>query len=170
MQRYYSRYSYAIYSRLAMGTVESVLCKFAILIKIISLCCIYLKMLENIIRTLLLIFFQEYNDKYFLDSKFLLIIFSVLITPLMIQKDISGIAKFTFLGIYSIIYLFASLTILFIYKFTRNEIIPFESKMLRPSGTCFELFKCFGSYLNAYLFQISVFLYIYLFTPEQQKI
>jgi amino acid permease len=29
--------------------------------------------------------------------------------------------------------------------------------MLHPSGTPFEMFKCFGSYLNAYLFQVNVF-------------
>ena len=29
--------------------------------------------------------------------------------------------------------------------------------MLYPSGTAFEMFKCFGSYLNAYLFQVNVF-------------
>ena len=151
------RYSYAVYSKLAMGSVGTVLCKLAILIRSISLCCVLLKILGNIIRTLLLIFFNEYADKYYLDSKFLLIVFGVLITPLMIQKDISGIAKFTFLGIYSITYLFASLVILFIYKYTNNEILPKEQRMLYPSGTAFEMFKCFGSYLNAYLFQVNVF-------------
>ena len=151
------RYSYAVYSKLAMGSVGTVLCKLAILIRSISLCCVLLKILGNIIRTLLLIFFNEYADKYYLDSKFLLVVFGVLITPLMIQKDISGIAKFTFLGIYSITYLFASLVILFIYKYTNNEILPKEQRMLYPSGTAFEMFKCFGSYLNAYLFQVNVF-------------
>ena len=104
-----------------------------------------------------LIFFQEYSEKFYLDSKFLLIVFALIISPLMVQKDISGIAKFTFLGIYSITYLFASLMILFIYKYTKDEILPFEPKMLHPSGTTFEMFKCFGSYLNAYLFQVNVF-------------
>ena len=151
------RYSYAVYSKLAMGSVGTVLCKLAILIRSISLCCVLLKILGNIIRTLLLIFFNEYADKYYLDSKFLLVVFGVLITPLMIQKDISGIAKFTFLGIYSITYLFASLVILFIYKYTNNEILPKEQRMLYPSGSAFEMFKCFGSYLNAYLFQVNVF-------------
>jgi len=151
------RYSYAVYSKLAMGSVGTVLCKLAILIRSISLCCVLLKILGNIIRTLLLIFFNEYADKYYLDSKFLLIVFGVLITPLMIQKDISGIAKFTFLGIYSITYLFASLVILFIYKYTNNEILPKEQRMLYPNGSAFEMFKCFGSYLNAYLFQVNVF-------------
>ena len=151
------RYSYAIYSKLTMGKVGTISCKLAILIRSISLCCVLLKILGNIIRTLLLIFFNDYKDKFYLDAKFLLIIFALLITPLMVQKDISGIAKFTFLGIYSITYLFASLVILFIYKYTNNEILPHEPRMLQPSGTPFEIFKCFGSYLNAYLFQVNVF-------------
>ena len=151
------RYSYAIYSKLTMGKIGTVSCKLSILIRSISLCCVLLKILGNILRTLLLIFFNEYKDKFYLDSKFLLIVFGLLITPLMIQKDISGIAKFTFLGIYSITYLFASLVILFIYKYTHDEILPYEPRMINPSGTPFEIFKCFGSYLNAYLFQVNVF-------------
>ena len=72
------RYSYAVYSRMALGYIGTVSCKFAILIKSISLCCVYLKMLGNIIRTFLLIFFPTYSDKFFLDAKFLLLIFAVL--------------------------------------------------------------------------------------------
>ena len=151
------RYSYAIYSKLTMGKIGTISCNLAILIRSISLCCVLLKILGNITRTLLLIFFQEYSEKFYMDSKFLLIIFALIITPLMVQKDISGIAKFTFLGIYSIIYLFASLVILFVYKYIHNEILPFEPRMLQTGGTSFEMFKCFGSYLNAYLFQVNVF-------------
>ena len=151
------RYSYAVYSKLTMGNIGTISCKLAILIRSISLCCVLLKILGNILRTLLLIFFSEYGDRFYLDAKFLLVVFAVAITPLMVQKDISGIAKFTFLGIYSITYLFASLVILFVYKYTHGEILPFEPRMLHPSGTPFEMFKCFGSYLNAYLFQVNVF-------------
>ena len=148
-------YSYSVYSKLSwVGTIS---CKLAILIRSISLCCVLLKILGNIIRTLLLMFFQEYKDKFFLDSGFLLVAFGLLITPLMIQRDISGIAKYTFLGIYAITYLFASLVILFIYKYIHNEILPKEERMLYPNGTFFNMFKCFGSYLNAYLFQVNVF-------------
>ena len=46
------RYSYAVYSKLAMGSVGTILCKLAILIRSISLCCVLLKILGNIIRTL----------------------------------------------------------------------------------------------------------------------
>ena len=151
------RYSYAIYSKLTMGIVGTISCKLAILIRSISLVCVLLKILGNILRTLLLIFFQEYGDKFYLDARFLLVIFALVIIPLMIQKDISGVAKFTFLGIYAITYLFASLVILFVYKYTHGEILPFEPRMLHTSGTPFEMFKCFGSYLNAYLFQVNVF-------------
>ena len=163
------RYGYAVYSVLSMGIVGTIICKLAILIRSISLCCVLLKILGNIIRTILLIFFNEYGDKYYLDSKFLLVIFALLITPLMIQKDISGINKYTSVGIFSIIYLFASLVILFIYKYTQHEILPKKQMMLFPRGTSFEMFKCFGSYLNAYLFQVNVFpIYLPLY-PRSTK-
>ena len=151
------RYNYSNFSKITMGSAGTISCKIAILIRSVSLCCVLLKILGNIIRTMLLIFFSEYGDKFYLNASFLLIIFALIITPLMIQKDISGIAKFTFLGIYSIIYLFASLVILFIYKYINQQILPNETKMLHHSGTLFEMFKCFGSYLNAYLFQVNVF-------------
>ena len=78
------RYSYAVYSILAMGSLGTVVRKTAILIKSISLGCVLLKIFGNVIRTFLLIIFNEYRDKYYLDSKFLLVIFGLLITPLMI--------------------------------------------------------------------------------------
>jgi amino acid permease len=76
---------------------------------------------------------------------------------MMLQKDISGISKFTFLGIYSILFLFVALFILFIFKITQNEIKPLETQMLYTNGDFFRKFKCFGSYLNAYLFQVNFF-------------
>ena len=151
------RYSYAIYSKLTMGLVGTLTCKIAVIIRSFTLCCVLLKILGKIIRTLLLIFFNEYRDKFFLNSEFLLVVFSILITPMMLQKDISGVAKFTSLGIYSILFLFVSLVILFIFKITQNEIKPLEEPMLYMSGDFFKKFKCFGSYLNAYLFQVNVF-------------
>ena len=151
------RYSYAVYSKLTMGLVGTLSVKFAIIIRSFSLCCVLLKLLGKIIRTIFLIFFNEYRDKFFLNSEFLIVIFSVLITPLMLQKDISGIAKFTFLGIYAILLLFISLVILLIFKINKNEIKPFEKQMLYSSGDFFRNFKSLGSYLNAYLFQVNCF-------------
>ena len=151
------RYSYAIYSKLSMGLIGTLTCKIAIIIRSFTLCCVLLKILGKIIRTLLLIFFNEYKDRFFLNSEFLLVVFSVLITPMMLQKDISGVAKFTSLGIYSILFLFVSLVILFLFKIAKNEITPLQYEMLYTSGDFFKKFKCFGSYLNAYLFQVNCF-------------
>ena len=151
------RYSYAIYSKLSMGLIGTITCKIAVIIRSFTLCCVLLKNIGKIIRTLLLIFFNEYKDRFFLNSEFLLVVFSFLITPMMFQKDISGVAKFTSLGIYSIIFLFISLLILFIYKINKNEILPLEKDMLYSSGDFFKKFKSFGSYLNAYLFQVNFF-------------
>jgi amino acid permease len=151
------RYSYAVYSKLTMGLVGTITCKICVIIRSFSLCCVLLKILGKIIRTLLLIFFNEYKDRFFLNSEFLLVVFALLITPMMLQKDISGVAKFTFLGIYSIGFLFVSLVILFIFKIIQGEIKPLQPEMLYSSGDFFRKFKSFGSYLNAYLFQVNVF-------------
>lgn len=151
------RYSYAVYSKLTMGLIGTITCKICTIIRSFTLCCVLLKIMGKIIRTLLLIFFNEYKDKIFLNSEFLLIVFSLLITPMMLQKDISGISKFTFLGIYSILFLFIALVILFIFKITQNEIKPLEIQMLYSNGDFFRKFKCFGSFLNAYLVQVNFF-------------
>ena len=151
------RYSYAIYSKLTMGLVGTLICKIAIIIRSFTLCCVLLKIVGKIIRTLLLIFFNEYKDKFYLNSEFLLVVFSIIISPIMFQKDISGIAKFTFLGLYSILFLFISLVILLIFKIIQNEIKPLDEQILYTNGDFFKKFKCFGSYLNAYLFQVNFF-------------
>jgi amino acid permease len=78
-------------------------------------------------------------------------------TPMMIQKDISGIAKFAFLGIYSIIFLFVALLILLIFKIKQSDISPLEANMLYSSGDFSRKFKSFGSYLNAFVFQVNFF-------------
>ena len=151
------RYSYAIYSKLSMGLIGTITCKIAVIVRSFTLCCVLLKNIGKIIRTLLLIFFNEYKDRFFLNSEFLLVVFSFLITPIMLQKDISGVTKFTSLGIFSIIFLFICLLILFIYKISQNEILPLEANMFHTSGDFFRKFKSFGSYLNAFVFHVNFF-------------
>ena len=164
------RYSYAVYSKLTMGLAGNLICKIAIIIRSFTLCCVLLKIIGKIIRTLLLIFFNEYKDKFFLNSEFLLVIFSIMILPMMFQKDISGLSKFTFLGIYSILFLFFSLVILLIFKMSQNEIKPFEEKILYTSGDFFNKFKCFGSFLMPIYSKLIFFLYIFLCIQGVQKI
>lgn len=151
------RYSYAIYSKLTFGLLGTAITKLAMTIKSFTLCCVLIKIFGNIIRTLLLIMLENYKDSYFLQPDVLSVFFAILIFPTMLQKDISGISKFTFLGIYSILFLFFSLTILLIFKYYNGEIQPFQFEMFKPNGTFPQKFKCFGSFLNAYVFQISVF-------------
>ena len=151
------RYSYSIYSKLTMGLLGTITCKIAIVIRSFSLCCVLLKICGKILRTLLLIFFSEYSNKFFLNGEFLAVVLALIIMPTMFQKDISGVSKFTSLGIFSILFLFFSLVILFIFKITQNEIKPYEQKMLYLEKDFYKIFKCFGSYLNAYVFQVNFF-------------
>ena len=151
------RYSYSIYSKLTMGLLGTITCKIAIVIRSFSLCCVLLKICGKILRTLLLIFFSEYSNKFFLNGEFLAVVLALIIMPTMFQKDISGVSKFTSLGIFSILFLFFSLIILFIFKITQNEIKPYEQKMLYLEKDFYKIFKCFGSYLNAYVFQVNFF-------------
>ena len=150
-------YSYSVYAKLTMGIVGTITSKIVLVIRCLTLCCVLLKICGKILRTLLLIFLSQYSERFFLNSEFLLVILAVVIMPTMFQKDISGVSKYTSLGIFSILFLFFALFILFIFKITQGEIKPFEKRMLYIEKDFYKIFKCFGSYLNAYFFQVNFF-------------
>ena len=150
------RYSYAIYSKLTMGLTGTILTKISLILMKLSTNCVHLIVLSTLLRNILLTIFQE-KDAFYFHSKFILILFALIISPLMFHKDISGLAKFTYLGVFSLGILFVSTVILFVYKYYHNEITPFKQEMLYINGTYAEMFKCFGGYHNAFVFQAQLF-------------
>lgn len=158
------RYSYAIYSKLTMGLTGTILTKLSLILMKVSTNCVHLIVLSSLLRNILLTIFGQEKDGFYFHSKFILIIFALILTPLIFHKDISRFAKFTYLGVLSIIILFISTVILFIYKYTHNEITEFKQKMLYIDGTFGQMFKCFGGYHNAFVFQAQIFaIYLPLF-------
>ena len=151
------RYSYAIYSKMTMGLIGTLLTKISLILMKISTNCVHLIVLSSLLRNIFITIFGKENDAFYFHSKFILIIFTLILAPLMFQKDISRLAKFSYFGVISLGILFISTVILFIYKYNHNEITAFEQNMLYTKGTIPELFKCFGGYHNAFVFQAQIF-------------
>ena len=87
----------------------------------------------------------------------------------MFQSDISGLSRFTYLSVLSLATLFVSTIILFIFKYLNNEIPKFTTEMLYISGKPGELFKCFGGYHNAFVFQANLFTIYLPLSPRSTK-
>ena len=153
-----------------MGIVGTITSKIVLVIRRLTLCCVLWKICGKILQTLLLIFLSQYSERFFLNSEFLLVILAIIIMPTMFQKDISGVSKYTSLGIFSILFLFFALFILFIFEITQGEIKPLEKRMLYIEKDFYKIFKCFGRYLNAYFFQVNFFPIYLPYIQEAQKI
>ena len=151
------RYSYAIYSKMTMGLTGTLLTKISLILMKVSTNCVHLIVLSSLLRNIFITIFGEENDAFYFHSKFILVIFVLILAPLMFHRDISFLAKFSYLGILSLVILFLSTVILFIYKYNHNEITAFEQNMLYRKGTFAEMFKCFGGYHNAFVFQAQIF-------------
>lgn len=151
------RYSYAIYSKMTMGLFGTILTKLSLILMKLSTNCVHFIVFSSLLRNILLTVFGEEKDGFYFNSKFILIVFALLLTPLMFQHDISGISRFTYLSVVALGILLVATMILFVFKYIHNEIPKFTQDMLYISGTLPELFKCFGGYHNAFVFQANLF-------------
>ena len=163
------RYSYAIYSKLTMGLTGTILTKLSLILMKLSTNCVHFIVFSSLLRNILLTIFGEEKDGFYFNSKFILIVFALLLTPLMFQSDISGLSRFTYLSVLSLATLFVSTIILFIFKYLNNEIPKFTTEMLYISGKPGELFKCFGGYHNAFVFQANLFTIYLPLSPRSTK-
>ena len=163
------RYSYAIYSKITMGLLGTILTKISLILMKISTNCVHFIVFSTLLRNLLITIFKDQKDNFYFNSKFILIVFAILLIPLMFQRDISGLSRFTYLGILSLVILFISTLILFIHKLKYNEINEFKKEMLYISGTYPEMFKCFGGYHNAFVFQAQIFAIYLPLSPRNTK-
>jgi amino acid permease len=163
------RYSYAIYSKITMGLIGRILTKLSLILMKVSTNCVHFIVFSTLLRNILLTIFGEKRDVFYFNSKFILIIFAMILMPLIFHKDISGLSRFTYLGVIALGILFISTVILFFYKYANNEITEFKQEMLYSNGTYAEMFKCFGGYHNAFVFQAQIFaIYLPLY-PRNTK-
>jgi sodium-coupled neutral amino acid transporter 7/8 len=150
------RYGYSVYSKLSFGTSGTIIMMITMISNCFFVCCIYLKLFGNILRTLLLIFIND-NGQVYLKENFLVFAIFIILLPLMFKKDISALSKYALIGIISIIIFICSLIIVFIYKLNNNEIDPIKEKHFKINGTFIEIFESSTAIFNSFNFHPNIF-------------
>ena len=153
------RYSLTLFSRMTMGYIGLVLTKFCLIFMRVATNCAHFITFSSLIRNIFLAILGEKSDGFYFNSKFILIVLAILLIPLMFQKDISGISRFTHIGIIALGILFLSTIILFIFKYINGELPPFQTKMLylNKEASLSEYFTCFGAFFDVFIFQQDTF-------------
>ena len=155
------RYSYAVYSKLTMGTAGSVVMKSALIIMLSTLAVVQLIVFGDVFKGLSLLFCD-------INVKVIIFIIALILMPFMFQKDISGITKYAYFGIIGLGIFYGTTVLLFINKYINNKII-FEKNILYPNGSFKQLFQCLGGYYNAFTFHMAYFSYYLPLKPRNTK-
>ena len=155
------RYSYAVYSKLVLGTTGSVIMKIALIIMLSTLAVVQLIVFGDVFKGLSLLFYD-------IDVKILILEIALVLSPFMFQKDISGITKYAYFGIIGLGIFYGCTVILFISKYSKNN-LHFEKSMLFPNGSFKDLFRCVGGYYNAFTFHMAYFSYYLPLKPRNTK-
>lgn len=166
------RYSYALYSKLTMGTFGSLLIKLIMILDGTMTCCIYFKIYGELLNTILIIFFKD-NGEFYFRNNFLSIIMAIILMPLMFKKDISSLVKYSHIGFICINIFFFSLIFLFFYKIYFKEIslFPFNKNLLFPSSESNFLDKIgiLSGFIEYFSFQMITFPIYLNLKPRKSK-
>ena len=150
------RYGYSVYSKLTFGTSGTIIMMMCMISNCFFVCCIYLKLFGNILRTMLLIFIVD-KGEFYISEDFLLFVMFILLLPLMFKKDISSLSKFALIGVISVIIFICSLIIVFIFKLNNNEIAPIKERNFKINGTSIEIFESTTAIINSFNFHPNIF-------------
>jgi amino acid permease len=150
------RYGYSVYSKLTFGTSGTIIMMMCMISNCFFVCCIYLKLFGNILRTMLLIFIED-KGEFYISEDFLLFVMFILLLPLMFKKDISSLSKFALIGVISVIIFICSLIIVFIYKLNNGEISPIKDNNFNINGTFIEIFESSTAITNSFNFHPNIF-------------
>lgn len=164
---YTHRYSYAVYAKLAYGTVGTIGLRIVFILKNFFTCCVRLKVFGNLSQNLTLIFlkisgikeFPENQEptEFYLQKSFFIIVVFFLVMPLMFKDDVSGLKKFNIFGVYSVYFFVFTLAFVSVYKFFKKELLPFDTIMLYPTISVAGAINCVGALFDAFSFHANVF-------------
>ena len=103
------RYSYAVYSKLMMGTAGTLIMKISLIIMLSTLAIVQLIVFGDVLKGLSLLFYD-------INVKMLILAIALILLPFMFQKDISGITKYAYFGIIGLGVFCVAHIILFIHN------------------------------------------------------
>ena len=155
------RYSFAVYSKIMMGTTGTFIMKSALIIMTSTLAIVQLICYGDVLKGLTMFFYD-------INTKLLIVGIALVILPFIFQKDISGIARIAYFGIIGLSIFCGAHIILFVRKYQENKII-FEKSMLYPNGTFKDIILCIGGYYNAFAFHLSYFSFYLPLKPRNNK-
>ena len=155
------RYSYAIYSKLMMGTAGTIIMKTSIIVMVSTMAVVQLIVFGDVLKGLSILVYD-------INIKILILLIALVLLPFMFQKDISGIARIAYFGIIGLGVFSVCQIILFINKYLQGKII-FENSMLYPQGSFKQIILCVGGYYNAFTFHMSYFGFYLPLKPRNNK-
>jgi len=155
------RYSYAIYSKLMMGTTGTIIMKISLIIMVSTMAIVQLIVFGDVLKGLLILIYD-------INTKILIICIALILMPFMFQKDISFIARIAYMGILGLGIFSICQIILFIHKYQQGKII-FDNSMLYPKATFKDFILCIGGYYNAFTFHMSYFGFYLPLKPRNNK-
>ena len=147
-----------MYGKMTLGKYGTIFLKISLIVSNFGTCCFYLKILGELIASILNIFIDLSGGEFYTTPVFFMIISFLLLLPLIYFDGIQSLNKANFLGVVSIIIFFFSIVILFIYKMLHNEMkAVFNSEILFPHGTFFEMFACYTAIIDSYTYKHNYF-------------
>ena len=155
------RYSYAIYSKLMLGTAGTIIMKISLIVMISTMAVVMLIVFGDVLKGLSLLFYD-------IHTKILILGIALVLLPFSFQKDISFIARIAYMGILGLTVFSICQIILFILKYQQGKIL-FDSSMLYPKGSSKEIVLCVGGYYNAFTFHMSYFGFYLPLKPRNNK-
>ena len=155
------RYSYAVYSKLMMGTTGTIIMKISLIIMVSTMAIVQLIVFGDVLKGLLILVYD-------INTKILIIAIALVLMPFMFQKDISFIARIAYMGILGLGIFSICQIILFIHKYQQGKII-FDDSMLYPKGSFKQIILCIGGYYNAFTFHMSYFGFYLPLKPRNNK-
>ena len=152
------KYGYSMYGKMTMGKYGTIFLKISLIISNFGTCCFYLKILGELIASILSIFIDLSGGEFYTTPVFFMIVSFLLLLPLIYFDGIQSLNKANFLGVVSIIIFFFSIVILFIYKLIHHEMkAVLNSELLFPHGTFFEMFACYTAIIDSYTYKHNYF-------------
>ena len=155
------RYSYAIYSKLMLGTTGTVIMKVSLIVMVSTMAVVQLIVFGDVLKGLSILIYD-------LNVKILIFGIALILLPFSFQKDISFIARIAYFGILGLGVFSICQIILFIMKYQQGKIL-FDNRMLYPKGSFKQIALCVGAYYNAFTFHMSYFGFYLPLKPRNNK-
>ncbi len=150
---------YSMFAKITMGPFGSLLVKIIIIINNFGLCCAYLRIFGETMKTTVQAFVPK--ESYWVTNwhnYLYILIISIIMLIFIFMKNIDSLKKVSTVGVVSISIFVISLIVLFIYKGANHLLsTKITGKYFLPSCTVMECLQSMPTVFLAFTFQFNVF-------------